>query len=131
MPIKLKKVKVKDRYFNYLVILDPGNKTLLRQRKGKGIWQNLWEFPLIESDSRVDGKEIMKGYLKEVPQELDPEIYQFNDDEIVHKLSHQNLHTKFWILKTGTKLNNGVEFDNLDRFPVPVLIADFINTFKI
>ncbi|MCL4144887.1 UNVERIFIED_CONTAM: hypothetical protein GTU68_021054, partial [Idotea baltica] len=53
LPIKLKKTKVRNRYFNYLVPIfsdEMGNKsTVLKQRKGKGIWQNLWEFPLLET----------------------------------------------------------------------------------
>jgi len=49
LPVKLKKGKIKNRYFNYLVFLDKDGKTMLEQRKGKGIWQNLYQFPLVES----------------------------------------------------------------------------------
>jgi len=35
------------------------------------------------------------------------------------------------VLKTENELKDGIDFDTLDKFPVPVLIADFIKTFKI
>ncbi len=49
LPVKLKKLKIRKRYFNYLVFDIKGESTILRQRKGKGIWQNLYEFPLYET----------------------------------------------------------------------------------
>ena len=37
----------KDRFFLYLVFRQGGD-TFIRQREGKDIWQNLWEFPAVE-----------------------------------------------------------------------------------
>ena len=54
LPIKDKKVKVRKRYFNYLVVITSDKKTILRKREGKGIWQNLYEFPLIETQVVID-----------------------------------------------------------------------------
>ena len=41
LPVKLKKIKVRRRYFNYLVIETPNNATFLHKRT-KGIWKNLY-----------------------------------------------------------------------------------------
>lgn len=131
LPVKIKKTKVRDRYFNYLVVLDANNKTIIRQRKGKGIWHSLWEFPLLESDTPIDLKKIETNYSRFVDSISEPDIYLYNEKSIVHKLSHQNLHTRFWVLKTDLGLEEGVYFSKLDEFAVPVLIADFIKTFKI
>ncbi len=49
LPVKLKKLKIRKRYFNYLVIDFKGESTLIQQRKKKDIWQNLYEFPLYET----------------------------------------------------------------------------------
>ena len=38
LPVKLKKAEIRNRYFNYLVVIDGANRTQLRQRRGKGIW---------------------------------------------------------------------------------------------
>jgi A/G-specific adenine glycosylase len=40
---------VRNRYFNYLVVSDENENTLIQKRTAKGIWQNLYEFPLIET----------------------------------------------------------------------------------
>lgn len=130
LPVKLKKAKVKERYFNYLVVLDKYNHIEIRQRRGKGIWQNLFEFPLLETEKEYSLEEVTKtmGTILELKEPS--EIYQFNERTIVHKLSHQHLHTKFWIVKSEEKRKNGVSFDELKEYPVPVLIAEFINAFK-
>ncbi len=131
LPVKVNRTKVRKRYFNYLVVLDPSSKTLLRQRKGSGIWQNLWEFPLWESDRKIGLEEIQENYNKVVALKNVPEIYQHSEDDIVHKLSHQQLHTKFWIVQSKDSLEEGIGVNTLDKYPVPVLIANFIKTFKI
>ncbi|MCE7922387.1 MAG: A/G-specific adenine glycosylase [Haliscomenobacteraceae bacterium CHB4] len=47
LPVKSKTLEKKDRYFVYLVAYFQGS-TFVRKRTGKDIWQNLWEFPLLE-----------------------------------------------------------------------------------
>ncbi len=51
LPVKEKKLKKRTRYFNYLVITDGKQRTLLHQRQSGDIWEGLYEFPLLESDS--------------------------------------------------------------------------------
>ncbi len=131
LPVKLNKTKIKTRFFNYLVVLDACNRTQLRQRRGKGIWQNLFEFPLLESNKEIGLKEVKENMHNILNLQDAPEIYQYNENQIVHKLSHQSLHTKFWVVKTSTQFNNGIEISELVKYPVPVLVADFINAFKI
>lgn len=130
LPVKLKKTKVKERYFNYLVVLDKDNTIEIRQRRGKGIWQNMFEFPLLETEREYSLEEISNTMDTVLELRETSEIYQFNEKTIVHKLSHQHLHTKFWIVKSEEKHSNGVSFEELKEYPVPVLIAEFINTFK-
>jgi A/G-specific adenine glycosylase len=131
LPVKIKKNKVRNRYFNYLVLLDKNNETMLQQRKGKGIWQNLYEFPLMETKNYVDQGAVTTNLKEVVGLEEPSEIHLYNENKIVHKLSHQHLHTRFWIITFESKLENGIQFTELHKYPVPVLIADFIKTFKI
>ncbi|MBA4745028.1 MAG: A/G-specific adenine glycosylase [Muricauda sp.] len=131
LPVKQNKTKVRNRYFNFLVLLDGDENTILEQRKGKGIWQNLYQFPLIESDKRLQA-EALRPLIKEkedIPAIKSLSLY--NNEPIVHKLSHQHLHTQFWILKTSHILKEGTPWKQIGDFPVPVLIADFIKTLKI
>ena len=53
LPIKGKKIEKKTRYFNYLVI-NAGNRTFIQKRQDKDIWQNLYEFPLIETSALME-----------------------------------------------------------------------------
>jgi A/G-specific adenine glycosylase len=49
LPVKAKKLVRKDRYFHYF-ILRWGEQLLIQKRTDKDIWQQLYEFPLIETD---------------------------------------------------------------------------------
>lgn len=135
LPVKLKKTKVRNRYFNYLVpVIESKNgavETVLKQRIGKGIWQNLWEFPLLESENQIGLEEVEQGLSEILVLKDIPKVIPFNEKQIVHKLSHQHLHTRFWILHTTTKIEDSFPLNELENYPVPVLIADFIKTFKI
>ena len=62
LPVKAKKIKVRKRYFNFLVIKTKNNSTILSERKGKGIWQGLYQFPLIESEKTINKENLF--YLK-------------------------------------------------------------------
>jgi len=130
LPVKEKKIKVKKRYFNFLVIKTNDHKTILTERKGKGIWQGLYQFPLIENTETVKEKEIIasKEFNDLFPAETT--ISLFNKKEIVHKLSHQHLYTQFWIVETKTLKNANISWENIQDFPVPVLIANFLEAFE-
>ncbi len=130
LPVKINKTKVKKRYFNYLVMLDTENQIKLQQRRGKGIWQNLWEFPLFETKTESNMSEIKHHLTSNFGLGSSTEISLHNEDQIVHKLSHQHLYTKFWIVKADVRFDDGIALRKLDEFPVPVLIADLIKTLK-
>ena len=130
LPIKLRKNKVRKRHFNYLVGIDAQNNTQLVQRTNNDIWKRLYEFPLLESHSELDIPDVLPHckdllMLREVES-----VYENNSEPVIHKLSHQHLYTKFWIVKTNDKFDGGIPLDKIEKYPVPVLIADFIKTFK-
>lgn len=53
LPVKEKRLTIKKRWFYYLVLEHEG-KTAIRQRTGKDIWQQLYEFPMMEMDKEQD-----------------------------------------------------------------------------
>lgn len=131
LPVKENRTKVRDRYFNYLVFLDEEKNTLLEQRQQKGIWQNLYQFPLLEAEKTLDLQELC-GHLEKQPQfPASAAISLHNGTPILHKLSHQHLHTQFWLVETENLLKHGIAWEDIPSFPVPVLIADFIQQVKI
>lgn len=130
-PVKLKKTKVKNRYFNYLVVISADKKILLEQRTKKGIWQNLYQFPLIETKKSIDISEF-EALTNDIAilKNTTFEFSLFNSIDKVHKLSHQHLHTKFWIVEVDKSLNKGISISDLKAYPIPALIRDFVKEFK-
>ncbi|APX99178.1 A/G-specific adenine glycosylase [Lacinutrix venerupis] len=130
-PVKLKSLKVKKKYFNFIVILSSDKKTVLEKREGKGIWQNLYQFPLVETKKTANFLEIEER-LKDfsVLKDKSFSLSLYNDVEIVHKLSHQHLHTKFWVVTLDDVLPTGISINKLIEFPVPILIGNFIERFN-
>lgn len=130
LPVKMKKGKIRERFFNYLVLLDENKNTTLEQRKGKGIWQGLFQFPLIETNEPTEERKLKQTIAEQFPKLDIASISLYNEEAIVHKLSHQHLKTKFWIVEVKSGLTNKLPWSDVEDFPVPVLIADFIQSFK-
>ena len=130
LPLKLKKTKIKKKHFNYIVMNSEDGRTRLEKREGRGIWQNLYQFPLVESEGSLSIGALMKH---EDFQELLPDDYiglnLFNKEAIVHKLSHQHLHTHFWIVKTKTLDGESIPISKVRQYPVPILISNFMESF--
>ncbi|AQS94750.1 A/G-specific adenine glycosylase [Polaribacter sp. BM10] len=131
LPIKEKKIKIKKRFFNFMVIKTQDNKTIIEERKSKGIWQGLYQFPLIESNKNLNKEDLIAtdDFKNLFPDETT--ISLFNQKEIVHKLSHQHLYTQFWIVETYKHKNATTLWQNIQDFPVPILIANFLEAFDI
>ncbi|WP_299000931.1 A/G-specific adenine glycosylase [uncultured Tenacibaculum sp.] len=129
LPVKEKKIKIKKRYFNYLVPVTEDNQTVLEERVGKGIWQGLYQFPLVETQKETDEKELIEHdqFVKLFPEETT--ISLFNKEDIVHKLSHQHLVTKFWVVKTTNVSENTMSWSKVKEQPVPVLIDKFLEEY--
>lgn len=54
LPVKEKSIQKKQRWFYYFVVEAPGNMTYIRRRHEKDIWEGLFEFVLLETDSAID-----------------------------------------------------------------------------
>jgi A/G-specific adenine glycosylase len=128
LPVKSKKTKVTKRYFNYLVFSDENNKTIISKRNQKGIWHNLYEFPLLETDKAESDTTVLalienQSFVKNAILE----IQLSNPEAIVHKLSHQHLTVKFWKVKVQGTLDDGMDCELAAEFPFPVLIYNYIS----
>lgn len=127
LPVKLKKTKVTDRYFNYLVVKDAKGKSIVRKRTGKGIWHNLYEFPLLETDGHIpSGQMIVLIENFEGLGFAPKKIMLLNDVPVIHKLSHQHLSIRFWEIKADESLSEALDVGVLKTFPFPTVIHNFI-----
>jgi A/G-specific adenine glycosylase len=132
LPFKLPKKAIRTRYFNYYMPVDPDFRTQLLKRTDGGIWQGLYEFPLLESESELSEelaeRQILEGNFEELGRPL--KFLKCNPTPLVHKLSHQHLYLTFRIVHLEQKLSEGIPMGQMEAYPVPVPIANFIETVK-
>jgi A/G-specific adenine glycosylase len=98
LPVKEKILKKKNRWFTYF-IFRAGDKVFVRKRTGKDIWQNLFEFYLIETDSNPEWhKAAVADFLKD---QLG--VNKFEVDKIStaapQQLTHQHIKGYFIVVK--------------------------------
>ncbi len=67
LPAKTRKGVVKTRYFHYL-LMEQGDKVRIRKRPEGDIWQDLYEFPLIETTEDIDESRLLQ--LPELHEQL-------------------------------------------------------------
>ena len=127
LPFKSKKIKIRKRYFNYIVLQDKKGNTKIQQRTDKGIWHNLYEFPLFET-TQEEGFETIAPLIKNDTDFGDSvvSIQEANPISLIHKLSHQHLYIKFWKVTVNNTLTDGVYPEQLRTFPFPIVIHNFI-----
>ncbi len=132
LPVKSKKVKVTNRYFNYLILEDVLGNTLIQKRTAKGIWHNLYEFPLLETEAISDFDLVSKKVKNEIFSDYTIiSIEDCNESTVIHKLSHQHLHIQFWKIRVQDKIENGIDSQKLKTFPFPIVIYNFIEKQEI
>lgn len=133
LPVKIKKGKIKNRYFNYLIFLSEDNKTLLQQREGKGIWHGLYQFPLIETKKDIAEAELIEKEtdFQQLVGEIDTSVNLYNDKPVVHKLSHQHIFARFWLVPVNKLPAKGISVEKVQDYPVPVLIQNFITEIEL
>lgn len=127
LPVKLKKTKVRNRYFNYLVFSDENQDLIIRKRTEKGIWHNLYEFPLIETETDSDILSVFELIRENYGQKNEIlDIKPLNQSRIIHKLSHQHLHIRFFKIQVKGFLEDAISYESMISYPFPIVIHNFI-----
>lgn len=128
LPVKLKKLKIRNRYLNYILVLDNTNKSIVNKRTQKGIWHNLYELPLIETEHLETEIEIKQKIEQQYSGKT--EVALFTSENIVHKLSHQHLHIRFWKAVLDKPLENSLHYEELMQLPFPIVLHNFMENNK-
>jgi len=131
LPIKSKKTKVINRHFNYIVFLDNYDNTIINKRTEKGIWQNLYEFPVIETNKELDFEIIANKIQENFSENEITSISIYNNKQIIHKLSHQKLYINFYKVAISNKIIDGINLELVRNFPFPIVIYNFIEKYSI
>ncbi|CAM3498533.1 Adenine DNA glycosylase [Flavobacterium longum] len=124
LPVKSKKSQSKSRYFSYLVYEDESGHTMIQKRTAKDIWHNLYEFPLVESVSaQADLSKVIESAMEK--QDI-ISVKTLDSKATTHKLTHQSLHIRFVSVKVRGRLADGVAVADLEAYPFPIVLANFI-----
>jgi A/G-specific adenine glycosylase len=133
LPVKLKKAKSRNRYFNYFIIKE--GESILMNKRGKGdIWQHLHDFPLIESKKELEPEELIVN--PDVVETFGTNLtIKYISEPYKHVLSHQNIYAQF-IEISPTTINldentawNYVLIKDLDRLAKSKLIVSFLKSY--
>ncbi|PLK42698.1 A/G-specific adenine glycosylase [Emticicia sp. TH156] len=130
LPVKLKKVKVRNRFFDYFVIEKAG-KLLMAKRGPKDIWEGLYDFYLLESpgslmDIELTDNDFLLALLPHAIIRSTSEVYR-------HILTHQRIEVRFWHLDVDGNMNVPLppnytffEWEEVEDLPKPVLIEKYL-----
>lgn len=137
LPVKARKQGKRDRFFNYLVV-QHNNQTLLRKRTGKGIWQNLYEFPLIETPTAMaTQQELLATELVSSLLAGSSITVQAPSKEYKHILSHQRIFARFWPVQVSqlpaqlAADTQVIKTADLHQFAVPRLIDLYLHDYPL
>ena len=129
LPQKLKKVKIKERYFNYLLITN-GDNILMNKRGENDIWANMYDLPMVETKELLSIENVsLLPYVKEFFGEKIQVIDQFRIKK--HVLTHQHIHAQFiQMASQPIKLEQKwfyTNVNNLEKLAMPKIIFIFLN----
>lgn len=130
LPVQAPKRPPEVRHFNYYLLRYQGF-TWLHKRTQKDIWQNLYEFHLVETAQSADFEGLIKK--EQLPNGIMPSDVAGvrRSASYVHKLSHQTIKAQFLLL--DLTIEPALESDwvktpleSLDRFAMPRLITRYL-----
>jgi len=131
LPVKGLKTKVKHRFFNYLFV-EFNDQTFLQKRVEKDVWQNLYEFPLIESDRLFSSAELLanESFIHLFKGVNEVEIRNITNP-VKHVLSHRVIFTQFVTLRVSQDSKAlrelvKIPYDQIDRYAVSRLMELFL-----
>lgn len=134
LPIKEKKIKIRKRWFYYMVF-EYQNTVAIRQRTKKDIWQELYDFPLIETSSSISQKDLLKKAKKD--KWISTKGCQLISVSPVYnqQLSHQLITGYFLQFRLNEKPQWGEEYkwvgkNNIRHYAFPRLINSYLKDMK-
>ncbi len=127
LPVKDKKTNIRNRYFHY-VIFNYKEDVYIQKRSEKDIWQNLYQFYLIETQAQEKEETVLNHEaLKSLSSKF--EVLKITPLK-KHILSHQHLYAVFYELKIKEPLKNKsllkINRNKLVDYGLPQLIIKYL-----
>ncbi len=135
LPVKEKKQKARDRYFHYLFV-NSKDSFSIRKRPAGDIWQDLYDFPIIETGKLLDESELIKiaGFKELMPGKGFKII---NTSAVFkHQLTHQTIYAKFFHIEIDNSIEKSllskdyifINDTELEKYSVPRLIDKYLQS---
>lgn len=122
LPLKIKKVKIKTRYFNFLVF-QLNDYIVIEKRTDKDIWQHLYQFPMIETSEEIEDPLNLKKLKGNI----------INLKKVKHLLTHQVIIASFWHMSVQTlpekKCYLKIPLSQLHKYPVPKIVENYAKEY--
>jgi A/G-specific adenine glycosylase len=125
LPVKAKKIVRSERFFHYFLIKNSDQ--VFIQKRGPGdIWQELYEFPLLETEDLAD------------PVKIEAQLVTWGlggaqrSSQLTQELTHQRIQVQFWEVKMdqipATKPNQWLLIPqaNLEKYAFPRVIQRYL-----
>ncbi len=133
LPIKNKKLAIKDRWF-YYIVASYKTEVLIKERINKDIWQNLTEFILVEQPKQI--KNLTKQAVKLVEEQLPTTKFMIDNISVpyLQQLSHQHIRGNFIEIELQQKIEisgyKWVQKSQLKKLSFPKYINTFLQDKK-
>lgn len=136
LPVKTKKIKKTERFFHYLII-NSKDSVFLQKRLQKDIWQNLYQFPMIEMSKIMTSLELQEhSYWKEIIKQGTIKKLTLGQSNIYKQtLTHQKIRAIFYEINLDEEIDvNFIKKENfilikksdLNKFAFPKIIDLFL-----
>jgi A/G-specific adenine glycosylase len=131
LPVKVNKLKIKERYFNYFLYTD-GEHILMNKRNENDIWANMYDLPMIEAGSLLPVNELIVH-----PRAVEywgPNLEIAAISEVKkHILTHQRLYIRFITVVKSPQIIKPdwifIKAEDLKALPLPKVIFAFLDNF--
>jgi A/G-specific adenine glycosylase len=126
LPFKEQKLKIKERFF-YYIIIQHKNTFAIKQRVENDIWKGLFDFPLVELETRVSADKILANPIFiSLLNDVEFALVSISD-EVKHLLTHQRIFATFIHVSIPRKISNFdfVTMDKFQKLAVPKLIERY------
>ena len=133
LPVKLKKLKIKERYFYFFLAIKE-DQILIKRRGNEDIWAGLHDLPSIEFMEQTSLEQLLIHQNFQAWFPANPVIHSVSN-QIKHILTHQRIFARFVHIEgvhVESTQENGwfwVNIDELSQFGQPKLIFEFLKNF--
>jgi len=134
-PVKRHKTKTKTMYLYYFHVRS-GAYIYIRKRKEKGIWQNLYEFPLIESETPLEWEDLIHTEeFKSFFPSTEPISFRLVLKNRKHVLSHRILYASFYEVVMEKVPESFAKFisitsNAMDEYPIHRLMQIYMENYE-